>query len=258
MLGVFHKWTYGDICTRDFFIKKLRARGSNCTSRAEAKRNHTQTTMRTNAQNKTLQHHSLGQEPTVSHRNPHRHHQCCATPKAATRWLLQGQVATWTPPPWANTNKPHIHDRRSLYSVLRHSIGRTLSSQSILTTLRGGLTSSTTSHSYAKNSDIWNYFESNTSAQLSPRSPLHQARQPEATHPWTLSPPCQHGSSAPPQPQHTRQHHQPTTTSTGRDGSPDAAPPRRAARQRRRRRTSIEDWVFTQGSPCTREKWDST
>jgi hypothetical protein len=173
---------------------------------------------------------------------------------------LQAQVATWTPPPWAITNKSHTLDRRSLsFDVASAEDSRRSTNENHWSwPLCVGALPHPPTHTPAKDSDIWNYFESNTSAQLSPRSPLHQAGQPEATHPWTLSPPCQHGSSAPPQPQHTRQHHQPTTTSTGRDGSPDAAPPRRAARQRRRRRTSIEDWVFTQGSPCTREKWDST
>jgi hypothetical protein len=89
-------------------------------------------------------------------------------------------------------------------------------------TLRGGLTSPTTSHSSGKDSYTWDCSESHTSAQLKPRSPLHQVHQLEAKHPRPLCTSLQHGPSAPPQLQRTRQHHQPTiTTAIGRDRSPD-------------------------------------
>jgi hypothetical protein len=120
---------------------------------------------------------------------------------------LQALAAARTPPPRGYHSQ--AEPTRSLIPLLQHRLSGKLSSQQqwktlILATLRGGLASSTASHSSAKDSDIWNRFKSTASAQPKPRSPLQLASQLETSSTQGSSaPPCRHRSGTPPLPLRT-------------------------------------------------------
>ena len=143
------------------FFLKLKAgallyhlrRGSNCTSHIEANAT-THTNKRTRTTHTTRHYTTTSWEKSQRRRrNPRRHHQRCATAKAATRCEYK-----W-PPELLNHELSPTRCTHKVVDLPAQTLLRQKTPVAapmkppILATLRGGLASPTASHSSAKNSD---------------------------------------------------------------------------------------------------------
>jgi hypothetical protein len=167
-----------------------------------------------------------------SRHNLRRYHQRCAMTKAATCCKLK-----WPPEllhhvlsPSSCTHK--VVDLSALTLLRRNTPVAAPMKPPIPATLRGGPASSIASL----------LCQELRCLRLLRKGHLYSAITKITTAPSVLTRgytpmgpphlPANHGQSAPPELQHTRQHHQlTTTTAIGRDGPPNATPPRRVRRQ---------------------------
>jgi hypothetical protein len=182
-----------------YFLKKIKE-GARTKANDTTHKQHTQTTHTTRHYTTTIWKKRKSQKRVTA-----THVVVTIVVPGQSRNPLQAQVAIWTPPPWAITNKIQTHDRRSLCSdvaLVEHS--RRSSNETTdpdhyawgpclihrLTPLPRTRIPETALRASPPPSRHWDY---HCTTRVNPR--LHSHR------PFT--PPCQYGPSAPPQLQRT-------------------------------------------------------